>query len=609
MMATNMPEALDEALLRPGRIDRIYKVGYPSQGRPDPHLRGLLRQGPARAHRGADRQAGHDHPVRDRRHDQGPGQRVADQRDPGRPRRHHLAGRGQGQAAQGARAARGRRVHRAGAARGRRARGLPRGRRVPDPAAHGDRHRHHREGQRLPRHGRQHPAGGPVHPVAVASTSPTSSSRSPRWPASGCSSTATRSSGRVRRPGVGDPGGLVHGGLLGDGLDRLVVLDRAAAAGRQPRRAGPAGGREARGDAAPGAGRPDRGQARRAAGPGRGDPRPRTGPRCSRWRTRWRRTDAHRRRRRGRDRGPGGRHRGRLGVPGRRSSRRGWRTTTPPPSAPTAGTAGCRWRCRRDAPQWTVRRRKARAAVGYRGPGAGGRRGRPTLVGWTRSRSGGGRTTRSAGITGSSSTKPYRCPGCDQLIRPATPHVVAWPLADAEAATAGTGTPPAGGPATGADARSRRSRSARVLTPRVAAVGRVGHVFDLTGKTALITGASRGIGAAIAAAFVAAGARVALNSRGAEQLEKTAADVGGAARAARRRHRRGDRQGRRGRRDRRARPARRGGQQRRRQRRDGAVPAAALRRLDQGDAAQRRLGRARAAGRRRRTCWSGGPAR
>jgi ATP-dependent Zn protease len=30
-MATNMPSALDEALLRPGRIDRIYKVGYPSK--------------------------------------------------------------------------------------------------------------------------------------------------------------------------------------------------------------------------------------------------------------------------------------------------------------------------------------------------------------------------------------------------------------------------------------------------------------------------------------------------------------------------------------------------------------------------------------------------
>jgi ATP-dependent Zn protease len=31
MMATNLPEALDGALLRPGRLDRIYKVGYPSK--------------------------------------------------------------------------------------------------------------------------------------------------------------------------------------------------------------------------------------------------------------------------------------------------------------------------------------------------------------------------------------------------------------------------------------------------------------------------------------------------------------------------------------------------------------------------------------------------
>jgi ATP-dependent Zn protease len=36
MMATNMPDALDPALLRPGRIDRIYRVGYPSkEGRID----------------------------------------------------------------------------------------------------------------------------------------------------------------------------------------------------------------------------------------------------------------------------------------------------------------------------------------------------------------------------------------------------------------------------------------------------------------------------------------------------------------------------------------------------------------------------------------------
>jgi cell division protease FtsH len=31
MMATNLPEALDEAMLRPGRIDRIYRVGYPNK--------------------------------------------------------------------------------------------------------------------------------------------------------------------------------------------------------------------------------------------------------------------------------------------------------------------------------------------------------------------------------------------------------------------------------------------------------------------------------------------------------------------------------------------------------------------------------------------------
>ena len=31
-------------------------------------------------------------------------------------------------------------------------------------------------------------------------------------------------------------------------------------------------------------------------------------------------------------------------------------------------------------------------------------------------------------VTGSAATKPYRCPGCDQPIPPATPHVVAWPV-------------------------------------------------------------------------------------------------------------------------------------------------------------------------------------
>ncbi len=31
-------------------------------------------------------------------------------------------------------------------------------------------------------------------------------------------------------------------------------------------------------------------------------------------------------------------------------------------------------------------------------------------------------------VTGAASTKPYRCPGCQQTIAPATPHTVAWPV-------------------------------------------------------------------------------------------------------------------------------------------------------------------------------------
>ena len=45
----------------------------PVEGGPDPHLRGVLRQGPARAHRREHGQAGHDHALRHGRHDQGPG--------------------------------------------------------------------------------------------------------------------------------------------------------------------------------------------------------------------------------------------------------------------------------------------------------------------------------------------------------------------------------------------------------------------------------------------------------------------------------------------------------------------------------------------------------
>ena len=49
--------------------------------------------------------------------------------------------------------------------------------------------------------------------------------------------------------------------------------------------------------------------------------------------------------------------------------------------------------------------------------------------------------------------------------------------------------------------------------------------FRLDGRTALVTGASRGIGAAIARALDRAGARVALAARSRTGLEAVAADL------------------------------------------------------------------------------------
>ncbi|QLL07487.1 SDR family NAD(P)-dependent oxidoreductase [Mycobacterium vicinigordonae] len=57
-------------------------------------------------------------------------------------------------------------------------------------------------------------------------------------------------------------------------------------------------------------------------------------------------------------------------------------------------------------------------------------------------------------------------------------------------------------------------------------------IGDLNGKTALITGATKGVGAAIALQFAAAGARVIVSGRHAErgkQVETTIRDRGGAA--------------------------------------------------------------------------------
>ena len=51
--------------------------------------------------------------------------------------------------------------------------------------------------------------------------------------------------------------------------------------------------------------------------------------------------------------------------------------------------------------------------------------------------------------------------------------------------------------------------------------------FDLTGRVAIVTGASRGIGQAIAQTIAAAGARVALASRKQESLDKVVAEIQG----------------------------------------------------------------------------------
>jgi len=42
-------------------------------------------------------------------------------------------------------------------------------------------------------------------------------------------------------------------------------------------------------------------------------------------------------------------------------------------------------------------------------------------------------------VAGASTTKTYRCPGCDQEIRPGVPHLVAWPADTEQAAWHGGG--------------------------------------------------------------------------------------------------------------------------------------------------------------------------
>src|SRR5439155_18964035 len=72
----------------------------------------------------------------------------------------------------------------------------------------------------------------------------------------------------------------------------------------------------------------------------------------------------------------------------------------------------------------------------------------------------------------------------------------------------------------------------RALGNDVSPQGRPMKLFDLSGKVAIVTGSSRGIGRAIAEGFAEAGARVVISARNSAPCDEVAAAIrakGGAA--------------------------------------------------------------------------------
>ena len=126
MFATNLPTALDAALLRPGSRRPHLQGRLPDEGRPGAHVPGLLRQDPPHGHAAADRSPGDDDAGCHRRQRQGPRQRGRARRLARGPRRGHVGRRAAGPVSAPGRRARAGRVHRARAPRGGDPRGLSR---------------------------------------------------------------------------------------------------------------------------------------------------------------------------------------------------------------------------------------------------------------------------------------------------------------------------------------------------------------------------------------------------------------------------------------------------------------------------------------------------
>ncbi len=82
-------------------------------------------------------------------------------------------------------------------------------------------------------------------------------------------------------------------------------------------------------------------------------------------------------------------------------------------------------------PRRTGRPAGAWSAAGQDGPGAGGAEGAagggPAVLGPPRLEEWPDGDWVVRHVPGAAAVKQYRCPGCDQEIRPGTAHVVAWP--------------------------------------------------------------------------------------------------------------------------------------------------------------------------------------